>query len=330
MVNIKEIAKAAGVSIATVSRVLSDHPNVSKKAKQKVLKAVKNLDYHPNKSAQSLRLKKSYMIGLVVHLDNPLFAQISRSIQDEAYKNNYNILLCDTNKDFKNEMQCFDLMQSENVAGIIFAPTSSSEDYVAKIESISAPVVTIDRPLKNSNVNSVLIDNEDAGYNLAIHLIQSGYKNISIIGNKASVTSEMRIQGILHALKYRKEEHTGVKVDLISNYSEVYELTKKIIKNKDTDVIITTNGLIAESSFVAIKESGKKVPEEIAFACFDETDWTNLVDPAITVVAQPSRDIGEAAVNLLLGKIINPEKSSQIVTIKSNLIVRGSTASKLK
>jgi LacI family fructose operon transcriptional repressor len=198
MTSIKDVAEAAGVSTATVSRVLSNKPHVSDELRQRVLLAVERLDYRPNLIARSLRTRQSDTIGLVVaDIRNPYFTAVSRAVEDMAYEQGISVYLCNTDEDPHKEALYLQVLRKENVAGIIFSPTRKSEQ---DLQGFDIPTVAIDRPVRSAQVDSVLIDNFDAAYKLTEHLIQNGYRRISALFGAASSTGRERRRGFEQAL----------------------------------------------------------------------------------------------------------------------------------
>src|SRR6266513_4441679 len=176
MASIKDVAEAAGVSTATVSRVLSNGLHVRPEVRERVMATVERLGYRPNLVARSLRSQRSSTIGLIVSdISNPFFTAIGRAVEDTAHEQGYSVLLCNTDENPEKEAIYLNLMQDENVAGVIFAPTLLSTGHF-KATNLNYPVVLVDRSLPDSNVDTVLLDNVDAGYRLTLHLLENGYR----------------------------------------------------------------------------------------------------------------------------------------------------------
>jgi LacI family fructose operon transcriptional repressor len=327
MVNIKDVAESAGVSIATVSRVLSDKPHVRTKVREHVLAVVKELNYRPNRVARSLRAQKSNVIGLIVSdIQNPFFTLISRAVEDAAYEQGMSIYLCNTDEDPAKEAIYLKLMRDERVSGIILSPTQKTSNNFLEVTNSHLPVVVIDRRVRGVEIDSVQIDNVDAAYKLVDHLIGHGYQRIGALFGMGSTTGRERREGYIRAL-----EDNGIKpsselaIFIEAREAEGYNATRELLKlSQPPDAIFTSNGLLSAGAFRALRESALKMPEEIAFATFDETPWSTLVDPPFTVIEQPTYEIGNTAVELLVNRIHDPSRSTRVVTLKSKLIVRQS------
>ena len=326
MVKIKNVADAAGVSTATVSRVLANKPHVRPEVKKRVMEVVKKLNYQPNRVAQSLRSNTSRIISLIVaDIENPFFQKVSRAVDDTAQELGYNVIVCNTDEDPEKEKKCLDLLRVGNVAGAIVAPTMKALNTFNEIYSLDTPVVMIDRRVSNYDVDNVLIDNVSSAHTLVSHLIEHGYRRIAgVFGD--STTGRERRNGFVKALK----DH-GIKPlkDLMrytnAREEDGYQVTMKLLNLQDRpDAIFTSNSLLAAGILLAIRESGLRVPDDIAFASFDDTTWAKLVEPALTVIEQPTYEIGRTAAELLIKRIQDSKRSNREVVLKSNLIVRQS------
>jgi LacI family fructose operon transcriptional repressor len=327
MLSIKDVADAAGVSTATVSRVLADKPHVRPEIRERVLAVVEELNYRPNRVARSLRVQKSNIIGLIVSdIQNPFFTAVSRAVEDMAHEHELSVFLCNTDEDPKKEKLYLDLMRDENVAGIILSPTRQTADAFAEVANLHLPMVVIDRRVRDIEVDSVVIENVEAAYKIVDHLLNDGHQRIGAMFGIDSTTGWERHEGYLRALK----EH-GVKVlpELIHYVSpreiDGYKKTQELLNLPEPpDAIFTGNALLSAGAFRALRESRLAIPDEIAFAGFDETNWATLVEPPITVIEQPTYEIGQTAMDLLLKRIEEPDRPTREVILKGKLIVRQS------
>jgi LacI family fructose operon transcriptional repressor len=329
--SIKDVAKAAGVSTATVSRVLSNTSYTSETVRTRVLDAVTRLDYRPNRVARSLRVQKSTILGLIVaDIQNPFFTAVSRAVEDTAFENGLNMFLCNSDERIEKERMYIELMRDENVAGIILAPTHQDDETAHSILSHSIPTVVIDRGLKNADIDTVIIDNEDAAMKLTNHVLKTGKKRPLIFVGSSSSTGIYRHRGYTAALTEAGISVTDDMVHFVdakeeSGYKAMSQVMASSIKY---DSVIATNGLLAAGIFRKLKESKVKIPDDISFACFDETLWTPIVEPAITVIRQPTYEIGQTAVELLLRKL-NTDKTitARKIILNAELVIRASTVS---
>lgn len=327
MPKIKDVAEAAGVSTATVSRVLADKPYVRPEIREKVLAAVKKLNYRPNLIAQSLRVQRTNIIGLIVSdIQNPFFTLVSRSVEDAAYRHGYSIFLCNADEDPKKEAMYLNHMRDQNVAGVLVSPTRQTAETFGETVRLPIPFVVIDRRVRGIDVDSVLTDNVDAAYKIVDHLLQDGYRRIGAIFGSGSTTGRERREGYLQAL----QAHNVSPIPEIQTFGmpreeEGYAVTMKLLDlPKRPDAIFTSNGLLAAGAFRAIRERKLRIPKDIGFASFDETPWTSLVEPTVSVIQQPTYEIGQTAIELLLKRLEDPDRPASEVILKSKLIIRQS------
>src|SRR3989442_14457433 len=188
MVSIKDVAEAAGVSTATVSRVLSNGLHVRPEVRERVMEAVDKLAYRPNLLARSLRSQQSNTIGLIVSdIRNPFFTSMSRAVEDTAYEQGFSLVLCNTDENPEKEMIYLHLMRDEHVAGVIFSPTRQTLSSFAPT-NLNFPLVVVDRSISDRDVDVVQLDNVDAGYRLTAHLIENGYRRIAALCGEMSTT----------------------------------------------------------------------------------------------------------------------------------------------
>lgn len=327
MTSIKDVAETAGVSTATVSRVLSDKPYVRPEIRQRVMAAVEALGYRPNRVARSLRVQKTNIIGLIVSdIRNPFFTSVSRAVEDVAYEHGFNLFLCNADENPQKEAMYLQLMHDENVSGLILSPTRQIADNFKPMVKPSLPMVVIDRRVRGAEVDSVLIDNEASAARLVAHLIADGHQRIGALFGGASTTGRERREGYLKSLKtHGLKPETALFSYVKAREEDGYQTTKKLLKLPNRpDAILTSNAQLSAGAFKALLESNLAVPDDIAFASFDETTWTSLVKPGITVIEQPTYEIGQLATELLLERIKNPARPTREIILKGKLIVRQS------
>ncbi|MBP8002428.1 MAG: LacI family DNA-binding transcriptional regulator [Chloroflexi bacterium] len=328
MAGIKEVADMAGVSTATVSRVLANKPHVRPEVREKVLQAVQALDYRPNLVARSLRSQQSSTIGLVVSdIRNPFFTAIARAVEDAAYEQGFRVFMCNTDENPEKEGMYLNLMRDENVAGVIFSPTRQTALRFAELE-VGIPTVVIDREVSAACVDVVLINNVAAARQLAEHLIHNGYHRIGALFGEASTTGRQRRQGLEEAL-----ELAGLAVDpnLMCYVSPKIQAGHAAALSlldlpQPPDALFTTNSLLTAGGLKAIQERGLRIPKDVALVGFDETPWSTLVQPPITLIAQPTEEIGRTATDLLLKRIEDPQRPARTVILQAQLLERGSSA----
>ena len=327
MPSIKDVAQAAGVSTATVSRVLAntDAP-IRPETRERVLKAVADLNYRPNLVARSLRAQKSARIALIVSdIRNPFFTAIGRAVEDCAYEQGYTVLMCNTDENPEKESLYLDVLHDENVAGIIFSPT---QQFGAKLPNYHSdiPFVIIDRAVDAKEADMVLLDNVAAAYELTSHLLDNGYRKLAGLFGDASTTGQERSRGFHKALKDRQLNPVAAHF-IAPRIRQGFDATIELLDQADRpDAIFTSNSLITAGALEAIRARNLSVPRDVALVGFDETTWGALVDPPITVIAQPTEEIGRTATELLFQRIEEPNRSPRTVILKGQLLARGSSA----
>ena len=328
MVSIKDVAKAAGVSTATVSRVLAKGLHVRPHVREKVLAAAAKLGYRPNLVARSLRAQRSKTIGLIVSdVANPFFTAISRSVEDSAYAQGFSVLLGNTDEDPQREATYLDLMRDTNIAGIIFSPTRQTMARFASLP-FDIPMVVIDRFMPDAEVDAVLLDNVDAARRLATHLLENGYQRIGALFGDVGTTGDERRRGYQQALREYDISPLAELVRCVSPRMEAgYAATRELLDLRPIpDALLAGNSLLAAGAMQAIRERGLTIPRDLALVSFDETTWETLVEPPITVIAQPTYEIGKTAAELLLQRIAEPDRPPRRIMLNGQLLARGSSA----
>ncbi len=329
MPSIKDVAIRAGVSVATVSRVFSNEPHVRPEVRQLVLKVADELGYRPNRIARSLRKQSSRVIGLLVSdIRNPFFVEIARAIEDIANSQKMSIFLCNTDENPEKEQIYLETLLDELVAGIILSPTRETIAPFEFILKSRTPIVSIDRRIDGAAIDCVLTDNVQSAEVLTNHLIKNGYRHIgAVLGLQNSTTGRERLEGFRAALQ---ENNVDLDPDFVS-FIHPSELDgEKIISQwfasgKWPAAIIAGNSRITLGAINAIRQAGLTFPDDIALAGFDDTSWMQHIGPGITVISQPTYEIGRTAAELLYQRMSEPSRPVREVVLKDNLLIRGST-----
>lgn len=329
MVTIREVAESAGVSYATVSHVINNTRLVSPETRERVLAAMDALNYRPNALARSLRQGKTNTLGLVLpDSANPFFAEISRSIEDEAFKRGYSVFLCNTERDTQRELFYVDVLSNRQVDGIIFVAAGDQADSLDFLLHRKMPVVMIDRNLSNVEVDAVLTDNQLGGYLATRHLLELGHTRIACIAGPSSITpSAERIIGYRNAL-----EEAGILYDealvLRGDYhaQSGMDITNSILSmNPRPTAIFALNDLMALGALRAAAEADCSVPEDLAVVGYDDLEIARFTNPPLTTIAQPKKEIGVQAVHLLVDRMSQKNRPPSRLILPPELIVRRST-----
>ncbi len=332
-VTIEDVAKYAGVSDATVSRVLSNKPHVRSEVRDRVLAAVAELGYKPSRVARSLRAMRSKTIGLIISdIQNPFFTALVRAVEDVASDHQHAIYLCNTDENIEKEKFYIDLMEAEHVAGVLITPTRENGGSTQKLIEAGIPVVVVDRYVSDLDVDTVVGDNIRGASTLVQHLIDMGHRRIgAIIGLPQITTGRERMEGYLQAL-----EKNGL--PLIPDFIQTevpnqfwgYKLTQKLLALPEPPTaIFTGNVLLTIGSLKAIHDKNLIIPRDIALAAYDETDWASFVVPSLTTVEQPTYEMGKVAAELLLKRMEDNTRPRQKIMLQTKLHVRQSSGTGL-
>ena len=327
MAQIKDVARRAGVSVASVSRVLSGYAGVREVTRQRVLEAVAALNYRPDLAARRLRLRRTDTVGLIVSdIRNPFFTEISRAVEDLAYQNQIRVILCNADEDVAKEALYLELMADERVSGVILSPTLSTLCRF-RMRDYPFPVVLIDRIGHDTAADASVLDNVDAAGRLVTHLIEQGHRRIVFVYGVASATGQQRYEGYtrtmaMHGLEVRAEGVAATRV-------AAREAAQIVLNQRPLpDAVVASSGLILLGLTEALKAAQLRFPDQIALAGFDDLPWSALIEPGITVIAQPVYALGRAAIELLLQRIAHPTQPVRRVVLRGELIVRGSSAAR--
>lgn len=327
--SIADVAQRAGVSTATVSRVLADKPHVSEKARQKVLNAVSELDYRPDRVAQRLRSQTSDVLGLIVSdVQNPYFTSVARGVEDAAYALQMNVLLCNTDEDPKRQKIYLDIMRAERVAGLIIAMASDQNgDVLKEVTRNGIPVVLLDRLVDNFNSDCVVVDNIQGTKNAINHLFSLGYERIGAIHGSAHITSAAeRQQGYIEAFRLM-DKPVDDSIVKTGNFKRTtgYELALELIHHPlPPEAIFIANNQMTLGALQAFRETKTRVPLDIAIVSFDDTPWAGELSPPLTAVSQPTYELGKEAIRLLKRRIAQPNAPYLVSKLQTQLIIRES------
>lgn len=321
-IGIKDVARAAGVAPSTVSRALGKGP-VSPEVRRKVEAAVAATGYRPNLSARRLRSQQSMTVGLVVaDIRTPFFTQLSRAVEDAAYRAGMRVFLCNTDEDPQRERMYLGLMAEERVAGLILAPTRTLDP--ALLALFQGPVVLVDRSLPSGRRDAVVLDNRDATAQLVDHLVLSGRTRIAGLFGATSATGIARRD----AFQARMTEHGLPSIIAMAPPSADAgrAALDDLIARDRPQALILSNGLFIAAALRLCRDRALSVPRDIALAGFDDEAWTSLVEPGITVIRQPVETFGREAMRLLQTRILDPDLPVRSVVLSGELVIRGSTA----
>ncbi len=330
MPTMSDVAARAGVSAATVSRALAGG-SVSDRTREVVLQAVGELNYRPNHLARNMRSGSSRIFSLVVSdISNPFFTAIARGAEDVAQRNGYSLAVFNTDEDALREAACLNVVGAERSAGLALASTNQAGEALEHLLRLRIPVVAIDRRVTSATTDVVTVDNSTAAHEAVEHLITLGHHRIAIVGGPESAsTAQERQLGYERALR---DHRIPIDPELIrhANFRESggrSETLALLDLPHPPTAIFSVNNLTTLGVLRALRERGVEIPREMSVVAFDDLPIGDLLDPPVTVVQQPTYQIGARAAELLLRRIRDPAAPAQEVLLSARLIIRGSTGS---
>lgn len=333
-ITLKDLARKLGISASTVSRALHDHPDISKKTKESVIKAAEEYGYQPNPIAQSLKKKRSKTIGVIVpEIRHNFFATVISGIEEVAYDAGYIIMVCQSNETLSREVVNAKALAANRVAGLLIAISleTLSYDHLKNVIKQNIPVVQFDRVVDELDTSKVVIDDFRSAYRAVTHLIDSGYKRIGFLAGREGIAlNRLRFNGYLQALKnHGLPFYPELHVNIYGCREEDGRIGADIYLAMDNppDAILAINDPVAVGAFTRFREEGIRVPQDIALAGFSGSPEAALIDPALTTISQPAIEMGRTAAALLLKELENDGKdfTHKTVTLETELIIRGSS-----
>jgi DNA-binding LacI/PurR family transcriptional regulator len=336
MPSIKKVAEMAGVSVGTVSHVITGSVRVSEPLRLKVQNAIRKLNYHPNHVARSLKTSKTRTLGIVVpDMTISFFPQVIRGAESAARQRGYALIAVNSDEDGERQKELLSLLRSQRVEGILLvvaaAPTPLSQ--LSLILDASIPLVCLDRIPDRVPVDSVSVEDEEAAEMGVSHLIEMGARRIALVTGPPALKNERRrLQGYKLAL-----QKAGIQVDesLIwrgsLRYGDVAEVCRQGFAGLAVrpQAIFCTNGPTALGVLRLLREQGMEIPRDIAFATFDELTVDDLFSPSITTVVQPAYDIGFRAAQMLLDRIEGKAEGGDPITVRLPAILKVRESSKV-
>lgn len=300
MATLKDVAKEAGLTVGTVSRVLNNRGYISDDAREKVRNAMKKLNYHPNEVARSLQGKSTNTIGLIVpHIRHPYFAEMISNIENEAYKKGYRILLCNSQSIEEKEREYIEICTGNRVAGIILCSGTVS---VEVFEGIHVPVVTMERFLDNGTA-AVECDNRQGGALAAEKLISCGCRHLLHVGNISSVSmpADQRSEGFREVCEKKGIAFAEVFTEQAQYHDMKYDamIEAALSERPETDGLFANSDVIAAQVLQVCRRLGVPVPLKMKIVGFDDVNIAALTTPQLTTIHQPVREMAEIAVSLL-------------------------------
>lgn len=329
MTNMKKVAEDAGVSVSTVSRVLSGSDCVKEKTRVRVLEAVNRLNYQPNILAKGLKLGYTNTIALMVpSIENQIFPVIARGVEDIARKNGFTVILCNTDEDVNVEKEYINKLKTRLTDGFIVASMLPGSEHIRALCDEGFPIVLTCR-YYDDKISAVVIDNYRAAYDAVSYLIKTGHKRIALATGRLELSIyQNRYQGYIDALKdHGLEIEPELIIHETNGTNSFYYLTQKILKEDPAiDAIFASSDPKAIVVMRAIQDLGLKIPDDISVLGFDNIEMSALVEPPLSTVSQPLYEIGALATKKLIEMIKGKGAvKPSIDFLKTDLIIRKST-----
>ncbi|RDI94607.1 LacI family transcriptional regulator [Meiothermus sp. QL-1] len=330
MVSLDDVAKRAQVSPSTVSRALSHPEMVAKATRERILQAVEELGYQPNQVARSLRKRSSRTLGLIItDILNPFHATLAKGVQDAAEKHDYTVFFFNTDEEPEKERRALYSLRGHLPQGLLIVPTAKARENLKLMKNL--PIVELDRSSGTPGVRTVMVDNIGGARKAVQHLIELGHQRIGMIVGRLDISTAVeRHQGYREALaaagipycetlvlpgNHREEDGRKAALALLSLPPE----------ERPTALFVGNNEMTI-GAVLAIRELGLRIPEDISIVGFDDSRWAATTHPALTVVAQPTYELGYLACESLISSLSQETSLPPNIRLEVSFIVRESTA----
>ncbi|MGE6219164.1 LacI family DNA-binding transcriptional regulator [Nubsella zeaxanthinifaciens] len=335
-ITLRDISKALNISVSTVSRALTDSHEIGEETKKLVLAYAKEHNYVPNRMARSLKVGKTKSIGVVIcSIDNSFVAQMLDGIDQACNDNGYQIIIMQSKESYEQEKACINLLYASGVDGIMISPSYQTTDFshLTELQQQGFPVVLFDRITNELDAHKIAANNFKGAYEATQHLISKGCKRIAHLNSKSNLALTIeRFEGYKQALI---DAQLSYKEELVKfcNTSDAENIDVNIAKAMDhllrqqPDAIFTTTDMLSTKALAYLNQNGYRVPEDIILLGFSNSDLAPLLNPSLSTVHQPSREIGQLAaktlIQLVKGKDLGPAETTLLDTV---LHIRKSTS----
>jgi LacI family transcriptional regulator len=325
---IRDVAKAAGVSVATVSRVINKNEYVNKDTVQKILLIMKELNFEPNPVARGLAGKKMNTIALMLpDISNPFFPEIARAVEDVAQQYDHNLFLCNSDNLVHKEKSYLEIMKKKSIDGLIIISDNMSSEDLEPLREANIPIVLLDRPASHENYSVVRANNVKGAQIAVEHLIEIGCKKIAHISGPTNlITARERLEGYYSIAQtfqwYDSSLVAEGNFDVKGGAAALQDLFKR---HPDIDGVFAGNDLMALGALKELIKMGKNVPQEVALCGFDGIYLTELTQPELTTIQQPIYELGAKAAETLIKKLRGELTENKIYELDVQLIRRDST-----
>ncbi|MCF6092790.1 LacI family transcriptional regulator [Microaerobacter geothermalis] len=324
---IKDVAKLANVSIATVSRVINNSPLVTEETKRLVHRAIRELGYEPNALARGLVNRKTNTIGVLIpDVSNFFFSEVFKGMEDAAHQFGINVIICNTDMSKDRMLKYIKFLKEKQVDGVIFTSEPVTEEYRASFISLGVPVVLISTSDEEGTFSSVKVDDYQAAYDGVSYLISKGHTQIGMISGSFDdpIAGLPRYEGYKQAIA---DHGIPFSQDLVVTGNYRYEgglesMKKLILLNPTMTAVFAASDEMAIGAMAAIQHLNKRVPEDISVLGFDNVKIAQMSFPGLTTVAQPLHQLGRRGVELLVESIDDPNKLPQQIFLPHTIVER--------
>ncbi|MBO8141473.1 MAG: LacI family DNA-binding transcriptional regulator [Firmicutes bacterium] len=314
-ITIYDVAREAGVSLATVSRVLNNSPHVKESTRLRVQETIERLGYEPNLLASALMTKRTGMLALLVpDISNPFFSEVAWGVEDAAAKLGYNCVICNVGDDTRKQAAYTSVLRRKGIDGIIFATAAHDDRLVVNLGKRGYPITLMARDVPAAAVNRVLVDDRFGAALAARHLLELGHRRLAMISEPARIhSSRERSRGFTAAVRAAGLEPVMVQADG-SDIGAGYRASRELLAKAPRPTgIFCANDLLAIGVLQAAAEAGLKVPGDLSVVGFDGTTLAQVASPPLTTVVQPIRQMGQTAVQLLVDSLQNGTSPRRVV-----------------
>ncbi len=327
---IADVAASAGLSAATVSRVLNGSPSVREENRTRVLAAIEELGYRPNKLARNLRRQAAEMIGVIVaDIENAHFTRMVRAVEDAAYSRGFRVLLCNSDENAEKQAEYLRMLADERASGVILSPSQPAGPEITRLLDLGIPLVAFDRPVEDARADVVQADNREGARRATRHLISMGHRAICMVSGPGEIeTGAMRLAGYEAAMS-----EAGLPTCHHDGHFRIdggYDATIEVLQHHDVTAMVVANNLMALGALTAIHEVGRRIPDDIAMVGLDDPSWARHLNPPLTTLAQPIAAMAQTAIDLLLRRIGGESFPPQRRLFEFELQRRGSCGGALR
>jgi LacI family transcriptional regulator len=292
--------------------------------RERVLRAIEEMGYRPNRLASNLRRQKAEMIGVVVSdIENPHFTQMVRAVEDAAYRRGYRVLLCNTDENPEKQKSYLQMLAAERVLGVLISPSDAAGEELSELIDLGIPVIAFDRSVDDPRADAVVVDNAAGTWLATEFLIRAGHERIGFVSGLSSTeTSVERQLGYEGAMREAELEPCSASGGF--RIADGRTATEELLETGDLTALIVSNNLMTIGALEVLRAHRIRVPEEMALVAVDDPFWAKLVEPPLTTLAQPVREMADCAVELLLERIGGRREQPRRVVFDFELRVRGS------